>query len=96
MLKNYIEKLLFEIADELNVKKVILNWKDRSSTYSFSTTDRNIGSLDENWEIWSLFYSGDIISDMRKTRDYISKGRNQRSNKGMNVRQPLNSVTILI
>lgn len=98
VLKNYISNLLLQIADELNVKEVILYSNDVSSTYRFNTMSGDeIGFEHENeWMLWSLFFTGEIIDDMAKVREVVKEGLKQRQESNIKVRQPLSKVELVV
>lgn len=95
-LKNYIEQLLENVADECNVKHIILEHKFARSTYSYDTMYNKSIGLDEEWPLFSLIFSGNISEDMKKVMDLVSEGLKQRAVAKIKVRQPLNDLTISI
>lgn len=95
-LKDYIEQLLENIADECNVKEVILKHQSVTSMYSFDTLKGKSIGLDGRWPLWSIFFSGDIRKDMEKVWEIINSCLRQRNIAKIKVRQPLKSITVTI
>ena len=93
-LQTYIEQLLEQIADEVNVKQVVLERDDVYAIYKFDTLKRK-GSM-EDWVFASLLFDGDIIRDMEKVREIIAVGLKQRAEHKIKVRQPLLKITIKV
>lgn len=93
-LKNYIEQLLESVADECNVKEVILKHPFATTIYSFDTVSSESIGLDDEWMLWSLIFTGNIREDMQKVRDIVKEGLKQRHNAKIKVRQPLQSITV--
>ena len=95
MIKNYLEQMLLNIADELNVKEVILEKDNVYATYLYDTiSGESIGFKSGEEIMASLLFSGDVLSDMEIVRDIVSNGLNLRAQTKVKVRQPLRSITI--
>jgi hypothetical protein len=92
--QDYMEQLLENVADEVNVKEVIAKRGDDKSVYSFDTVHRKSIGLDDNWALYSFLFSGDLHDDMNIIRKLCTTGLDQRSKEKIKVRQPLNSLTI--
>lgn len=95
-LKNYIEQLLENIADEINVKQVILKHEYATSIYSFDTVHSKSDGLDDEWMLYTLIFTGNIVEDMKKIREFVNSGLKERAEARIKVRQPLQSITISI
>lgn len=95
--KHYIEQMLLNIADELNVKEVVIEDKHTGiyGTYKYDTiTGNSLGFDGDEWLMGAKLFNGNIIDDMSKVREIVSDGLKQRSDNNVKVRQPLQSVTV--
>lgn len=89
----YCEQLLEIVAAELNIKEVRVQLNGETVSYHFDTINHcSVPDQDIGWA--SLIFTGDVTSDMKRVREFISEGLNQRSKAGIRVRQPLQTVTI--
>lgn len=100
-LKNYIEGLLENVADELHVKEVRLlvpasDTSAKEIVYGFDTIKKQGIGIKKGWPYWSLVFSGDILEDMEIVRGCVAEGLKQRAEAGIKVRQPLQSITITV
>lgn len=95
-LKNYLEQLLEQVADEVNVKQVILDHPSATSVYQFDTMQSKSIGLDDEWTLYSLVFTGKEIEDMKKVKEWVKMGLKQRADAKIKVRQPLQSFTVKI
>lgn len=89
---DYCKQLLEQIACELNVKEVRLKVAEHTFTFHYDTIKRTVPDQNLGWA--SLIFSGDVLEDMKTVREVVAKGLKQRSDAGIKVRQPLQSITI--
>ncbi len=93
--QNYVEDMLLNVADELNVKEIIIEKRDVYANYRYDTTTGNgIGFDNDEWMMASLLFTGDVMRDMETVRDLVRRGPSERSAASIKVRQPLQSITI--
>jgi len=94
-IKKYAEEMLLNVADELNVKEVILKKDGVYATYRYDTlTGKSIGFSNGEEAMVALLFTGNVIEDMRRVRQIIKDGLNERAQAKIKVRQPLQSITI--
>lgn len=95
-LKNYILGLLELITAELNVKQVIIKSGDLVSVFDYNTLENKVIGIDENWKLYSRIFSGNILKDMEVVRQKCKEGHTQRQKVGINVRQPLQRIVLIL
>lgn len=93
-LKNYIMGLLELITAELNIKQVIIKSGELVSIFDYDTLKNKTIGIDENWKLYSMIFSGNILEDMEIVRQKCKEGHTERQKAGINVRQPLQSITL--
>lgn len=98
-MKDYIEQLLKQIADELNIHEVILEADGVYAIYHYDMFVPNgkkpfKGFKDDGWQLASLWFTGDVLEDMKVIREAVKQGLKQRAETKIKVRQPLQSITL--
>lgn len=96
-LENYVNEMLSHIADELNIKEIIIKHGDLRYVYEWDTIKGRIIGFENSGKAiiaGMLLFSGSVLDDMEYVRQVIKDGLRQRSEAGIKVRQPLQSVTI--
>ena len=96
---NYTTNMLTNITDELNIKHVYIKDMMNGDTYDFAYDTitgeaKGFTSDEEAIKASACLFSGNIMDDMQFVRDVVSKGLSLRSEAGVKVRQPLNSITV--
>jgi len=95
-IKEYIEDLLEIVASECNVKEVIGIFQEEKSVFLFDTIRGKKIGIDDNYQFFSLIFSGNISEDMQTVRKMCSYGLEQRNNAKIKVRYPLQNIKIYI
>lgn len=97
--QTYIENMLLNVADELNVKEVVIESEEAKvyATYYYDTlSGTSIGFKGDEWQMATLIFTGDVVKDMEFVRDTVNVGLRQRADSKIKVRQPLQRITLFV
>lgn len=95
-IRNYIEDLLCIVASECNVKQIIGTVGGIETVFNFDTLHNKKIGIDEQYNLFSLIFSGNVIEDMKTVEELCSSGLKQRNRAKIKVRQPLQSITVCL